>query len=182
MHCAGIAPDTGPASAYPVLMTAPAIQPFILQPGETVDHLPLHVLGEIIHMKVTGAQTAGRYSIAEEIAPPGGGPPLHVHRNEDEWFYILEGAFTFQVGEQLLNVTPGTALFGPRGVPHTFANTGTTPGRMIIVFEPAGFEHFFAKMADACRNGMPAPSVIEPIFEEFGMRVLGPPIRQRQSA
>ena len=149
---------------------------FILGSGESRRGKPLSLLGETIHVKISAADTGGRFSIIEETSPPGGGPPVHVHSREDEWFYVLEGSFVFEVDGKRITVPQGGSVFGPRGVPHTFCNAGTAPGRLLGMMQPGGFERFFEKMDQACQNGIPPMETIMPIFEEFGMTVVGPPL------
>jgi mannose-6-phosphate isomerase-like protein (cupin superfamily) len=66
-----------------------------------------------------------------------GGPPLHVHHAQDEWFFVREGEFDIRVGDETHHLRPGDSLLAPRGVPHAFANS-TETGRMLVTFLPAG--------------------------------------------
>ena len=135
--------------------------------GET-----LHVLGETIHFKVTGETTSGAFTIAEEITPPGGGPPVHVHTREDEAFYILEGECTFTVADETMVARQGDFVFAPRNVPHTFKNTGAGPSRMLITITPAGFEEFFRRIDAAFGQGPPDPERLGQMAGEFGLSFL----------
>ncbi len=156
---------------------------FIVDAGETRTGEPLFLLGEKISIKMTGSDTNGKYTIFETTTPVNGGPPLHMHHREDEWFYVLEGEFLFQVGDRQIRAATGAALFAPHDVPHTFLNVGTTPGRTLVVAEPAGLEMFFAQMAAACVDGLPDPAAILPVFEKYGLELLGPPLTaQAQTA
>lgn len=100
--------------------------------------------------KVTGAETAGRLFLMEhQQMKPGGGPNLHLHLNQEEWFCVLEGEVAFQVGEQRLHLHAGESVLAPRRVPHTFSAVGPTPGRMLIGFCPAGkMEQYFIDKED----------------------------------
>lgn len=81
------------------------------------------------------------------------GPPLHLHRAQEEYFYVLEGRSLFQVGEQKVELKPRESVLGPRGVPHTFVPVGETPAWMLIGFTPAGqMEEFFR---DQEKSGAP---------------------------
>jgi mannose-6-phosphate isomerase-like protein (cupin superfamily) len=112
-------------------------------------------------VKVSGADTAGQLVVFESTTSSGNGPGLHKHANQDEWWYVLEGEFVFQVGDQKFRATAGTSVFGPRAVPHSFLSVGTISGKMIITFQPAGrMEAFFEEFAkvttarpDALVNG-----------------------------
>ena len=76
------------------------------------------------------------------------GPPPHIHHREDESFFVLEGEFEFVVGGQARRAKPGDFLTGPKGVPHFFRNVGQTPGRLLIICRPAGFENFAREFAE----------------------------------
>jgi mannose-6-phosphate isomerase-like protein (cupin superfamily) len=89
------------------------------------------------------AETGGLLFALNVTEPPGGGPPLHVHRNEDEYFAVLEGEGTFYVDGRVRTVGTGGAVFGPRGVPHTFKNCSDRPLRMLVVCTPGEIERFF---------------------------------------
>jgi quercetin dioxygenase-like cupin family protein len=79
----------------------------------------------------------------EALVPPGGGPPPHIHRNENETFYILDGHCTVRLGEERVVAGPGDFVNVPRGVVHGFRNESAEPVRMILTFTPAGIEKFF---------------------------------------
>src|SRR5215470_16888981 len=86
-------------------------------------------------------------SLIEWMAPPViPGPPLHIHRVTDEGFYVLEGVFGFQAGEQTIHGPSGTYLFVPSGLVHTFWNHGPTPAKLLILISPPGFEQYFAEL------------------------------------
>ena len=104
--------------------------------------------GDLYRFLVTGAESGGAYFAMEAYVPPGGGPPPHIHRNEDETFYIVEGEIEFLLGEELVNGGVGDFVNVPRGVVHRFHNAGTTDARMILTFTPAGIEHFFEETLD----------------------------------
>jgi quercetin dioxygenase-like cupin family protein len=99
--------------------------------------------GDAYRFLVTGAQTGGAYFAMEAIVPPGGGPPLHIHRNEDETFYVLEGECDFNLDGERLTAGPGDFVNIPRGRVHNFHNAGATTTRLILTFTPANIEHFF---------------------------------------
>jgi mannose-6-phosphate isomerase-like protein (cupin superfamily) len=104
-----------------------------------------HSLGfSSILFKVPTSETAGGLFVMEHTHLLPGGPPLHLHLNQEEWFYVMEGEVVFQVGEQRVHLHAGDSVLAPRRVPHTFSSVGTTPGRMIIAFCPAGkMEQYF---------------------------------------
>ena len=113
-----------------------ASRTFAHEPGEGE---ALWWFGVLATIKATAEQTDGRYALVEILAPDGYGSVLHVHHQEDEGFYILEGEMTFYVGEQTIKAHPGSFLFGPKDVPHAFT-VDSGPARLLFVFSPAGLE------------------------------------------
>ena len=85
------------------------------------------LLGMLEIVKISGADTNGEYGLLEVTVRAGEGSPWHVHPDEDEWFYVLDGEFTVYVGDERLSLPAGSFAFGPKGVPHTFI--GETDGR-----------------------------------------------------
>jgi quercetin dioxygenase-like cupin family protein len=134
--------------------------------GETVRN----PVGGIVTFKVTGEETAGALTLFESVIAPGDGPPLHVHSNEDEVLYVLEGDVRFQLGDDVHDAPPGSSMYVPRGVPHCFQNAGTTPARLLIVFTPSGMERFFGLTGGD-------PDAFRAAAEQVGMEVVGPPLR-----
>ena len=126
--------------------------------------------------------TDGRVAVIEHLAPQGAGSPLHVHRREDEWFYVTEGELTFWVGGQLIQAPAGSFVYGPRDIPHTFEVT-SDQARFLLVTEPAGFEDFMRAMGQpAAALTVPPPAAppadIAPLIAAaagYGIEILGPP-------
>lgn len=135
--------------------------------------------GGAAQLKATAEQTAGQLSIVEVLEPEGGGPP-HVHHREDEGFWILEGRFRFEVGEERFEAAPGDFVWGPREIPHRF-DCLEGPGRMLYLFTPGGFEHFVYETsdpADAFRippegQGIPDPARLGPALARADAELLG---------
>src|SRR6476646_2317097 len=99
------------------------------------------LLGMLEIVKVSGAETGGAFGLIDVTVRAGEGSPWHVHPDEDEWFYVLEGEFPVYVGDERLSLTPGSFAFGLRGVPHTFI--GDTEGaRDLGGFTPCLFVGF----------------------------------------
>lgn len=99
--------------------------------------------GDVYTFLVTGEESGGAYFAMEAVVGPGGGPPPHIHRREDETFYVLEGTCTFLLGDRRVTGRPGDFVNVPRGMVHCFRNDGDAPMRLILTFTPAGMEHFF---------------------------------------
>lgn len=97
---------------------------------------------------IDGEMTGGRFSLVEHPLPPRAlGAPLHTHRNEDEYSYVLEGRFGMRLGDDVFEAGPGDLVFKARSVAHTFWNAGDEPGRLLELISPAGFERYFREMA-----------------------------------
>ena len=138
----------------------------------TSDRTELDFLGCRAQVLVDGAETDGRFSLVDMIeVPPGHMPPLHVHRDHEEGFRILEGEVTlFLPGEQRL-LTAGDFVLAPRGVPHSY-RVGDRPARWLVVTSPAGFERFVAEVAAL---GAPDPTRLTAIAAQYGVDILGAP-------
>jgi quercetin 2,3-dioxygenase len=125
-------------------------------------------------VKVSATDTEGRFALFEYVGRTRGGPPLHLHMTQDEIFYIREGDYLFQVGEQRHRLGAGDTIFLPRAVPHTFAQL-SAEGRMVFMFTPAGdMEAFFRDQGKL--TGPPSPEVAAGLFAERGMTIVGPPL------
>ena len=130
-----------------------------------------------IDCKVSAADTQGAFSVFWSETVARGGPFLHLHHDQDEWFSVQEGRFVFRVGEEEFALGPGDSVLAPRGVPHTWANVGEGSGRMLIVFEPAGLmEAFFREVARFTPEARPSAEQVQRLFRSHGMETLGPPI------
>jgi mannose-6-phosphate isomerase-like protein (cupin superfamily) len=93
--------------------------------------------------KVLTADSGGNLFVIEHRHMVPGGPPLHLHLYQDEWFYVMEGEVVFQVGDTRVQLKPGESVLGPRRVPHAFSSVAPE-SRMLIAFTPAGMmEKFF---------------------------------------
>jgi quercetin dioxygenase-like cupin family protein len=127
------------------------------------------VLGSLSTFKVLAAETGGAYALLEQQVPPGGGPPLHVHRHETEIFYILEGEFEVIVGDQVVSAPAGTTATCPRDIPHKFRNVGATPGRLLLTIIPGRFGDYFLDVDGVPNSGHEA---IEQLAARYGVEIL----------
>jgi quercetin dioxygenase-like cupin family protein len=119
----------------------------------------------LAEIKVTAEQTGGLLSVVEITEPPGAAAPLHVHQDEDESFWILEGDVTFEVGETTTEATAGDFAFGPRGIPHRYT-VGDTGCRMLFIVTPGGFEDLIRDMSVPARaRTLPPASDEEPDWD-----------------
>ena len=134
--------------------------------------------GDTFYCKVSGKDTGGDMYVFESTRTKEGGPILHTHYDQDEWWYILEGNFLVRVGDKTYEAKRGEFIFGPRGVPHTFAKLGPGLARVIIGFQPAGkMEEYFIKISEGIAKNM-TESERDELRKAHGFERVGPPIGQ----
>ena len=110
--------------------------------------IPNPIGGRMV-VKVRDEDTGGAYSIHDNTIPPGSpGPRPHIHRHHEEAFYVLEGELTVRVGPRTIKASAGSFVVVPRGVVHQPSNPGTQPTRFLLIFSPAGMDHFFEEAAE----------------------------------
>ena len=150
---------------------------------ERGDGKSVHVMGDEVTIKISSRDTSGAFAVFESRTRPYHGPPLHLHRNQDEWWYILEGEYKFEVDGQEINARTGATVFAPRGSRHTFQNIGTTPGRMVTTVVPGGLDIFFEELEIAVPQGTnPDPAEMVPLFKKHDLELHGPPLLARSVA
>jgi mannose-6-phosphate isomerase-like protein (cupin superfamily) len=127
-----------------------------------------------LDFKVLSNETGGAVFIMENRNMIRGGPPRHIHFEQEEWFYFVEGSdeILMEVGDRKLRLRPGDSVLAPRNVPHVWAYLGEMPGRMLFAFTPASkIESFFEEAS------RPDAKVNDPSrFERHGMKLVGPPL------
>ena len=125
-----------------------------------------------IHFKVSSQDGSG-ILVLENTFTDKGGPARHLHYDQDEWFYVIDGEFRFEVGQEKFDLKAGDSLLAPRKVPHAWAYIGDSQGRILITFMPAGkMEAFFREVAKS--NSMPPGNPA--LWRAYGMELLGPPL------
>jgi quercetin dioxygenase-like cupin family protein len=145
----------------------------ILGPGEGKT---INVPGIPITFKATKSDTGGAYTLTEETVI-GAGPPQHIHKVEDEAFYVLEGEVGIKIGEQIVRGVPGSFVLVPRGTVHTYWNVGTTPAKVLSIISPAGFEEFFAEAVGD--EDIDEETFVEramAVAEKYNFEITGPPL------
>ncbi|MEW6144256.1 MAG: cupin domain-containing protein [Thermodesulfobacteriota bacterium] len=139
------------------------------------------VAGSVYKYLATGEDTGGAYSLFEALVPPKDpGPPPHIHRNEDEAFYVLKGRFTIFSGDEEFRAEPGDFISLPRGISHSFRSDSDEAGRLLVIVSPSGFEKFFDAVGEPVTDDTkfpPPPSEehIRKIIEEapkFGIQLI----------
>jgi quercetin dioxygenase-like cupin family protein len=133
-------------------------------------------------IKADGEATGGHCAVIEVLSPQGNGPPLHVHRNEDEWFYVLEGEMVFWVDGRTVTCGPGSFAFAPRNLAHTYTVTSPTV-RYVVVAQPAGFDQFVRALSVPAKTRtlppatveQPTPDCMTDMAAKHKIEILGPP-------
>jgi len=144
------------------------------------DGRQVHVLGSDLTIRISSRDTNGAFAVFEGRTPPLEGPPLHIHRDHDEWWYIVEGEYRFEVDGDEIYASAGATVFAPRGSRHTFQNVGSEAGWTIGTVVPGGLDLFFEDLEKAVpRGAVPDPAKLLPILEKHGQELLGPPLRAR---
>ena len=138
----------------------------------------LPIMGGRFDLKVSAKDTGGDLCIYDTVRSTKGGPPLHRHYSQDEWFYIIRGEFLVQVGDDRIKLVPGDSAFAPRRIPHAFAMTSDGEGQMLVLFQPAGsMEAFFREMSRMGKEVSGSQQLPKSVWEDHGMELLGPPLK-----
>jgi mannose-6-phosphate isomerase-like protein (cupin superfamily) len=161
-------------------MTSGDRRPFMLQAGQGES---VWSLGGRFTVKVSDRDSGGRFALVEALATRSTEPPLHIHHNEDEAWYVLDGRMTFFVGDDILEAGAGAFVFAPSGIPHTFT-VDVEPSTVLVFASPAGFERFAIELGEPASSDsppavltVPPPDVLAPVAERFGIEIVGPPPR-----
>lgn len=131
-------------------------------------------------VKAAREQTGGAFGLCEQWAPAGSTTPYHLHRNEDESFYVLEGKVTFVTEDRRIEGRPGSFVFLPRGVPHGLRVGGTSSARYLVLTTPGGFEDFVVEMGEPAVQRVLPPAVppdmakLMALAAKYGIEILGP--------
>lgn len=130
----------------------------------------------VLDNKISSKDTNGNLAVFEQNGfTPMGGPPLHIHPYQDEFFYIIEGEYLFQVGDDKFQMKSGDTIFLPRDVQHAFIQL-TENSKVIVSYMPAGKMEDFFKTTDSWTSP-PTFKEIEKVFEDHDMKVVGPPLK-----
>ena len=134
------------------------------------------ITSNTLDLKISGSDTDGDLLVFEQIGQtPKGGPPLHVHLSQDEWFFVLEGEYMFQLGEEKFQMKQGDTIFLPRNIQHAFVQL-TEKARVIVSYLPAGKMEAFFKITNTWAVP-PSQEEIKRVIEDHDMLVTGPPLK-----
>ena len=135
-----------------------------------------------VTVKAGPDETSNAFAQIETDDPRGGGPPRHVHHNEDETFYILEGEVTALVGDERIDLVAGDYLFAPRGIAHSYV-VRSERARMLVTLSPSGVEQLFVSLGVPVTGAEPPTDAVMPpmpelvrLFAGHGVEILGPPL------
>lgn len=134
--------------------------------------------GKLI-FKLGSGEDSSTFEFAEGYTNPNGGPPVHVHMDMDEAFYVLSGSYRFKVGNQVQEAGPGWFVFIPHGVPHAFVNSGTTIATHVEIHSHPGLEKYFKEISEAVKKMPPGPpdqKILNAISDRYKVRIVGPPL------
>ena len=124
-------------------------------------------------VKADGKSTFGRLALSVVAIPVDfSGAPAHRHSNADEAFFILDGQFTFTLGDETADVGPGAFIFVPRGMAHSFVRRGAGSGQMIEMFLPADPEGYFVELAALVAGGQVSREKIETLQAKYGIEAI----------
>ncbi|SDF55469.1 Cupin domain-containing protein [Dyadobacter soli] len=147
----------------------------LVRAGEDRSGKPFKWLDATFTVKVSGKDTNGRCVIFDTLRPEKVGPPLHLHTDCDEWFFVMEGEFKFQVNQEITTLKAGDSLMVLQDTPHAFVKTSEGMARLIVMHQPAGqMEEYFRtviQQADQTIEGR------RTLAEKHGMRIVGPPLK-----
>jgi mannose-6-phosphate isomerase-like protein (cupin superfamily) len=137
----------------------------------------LLIMGGQFECKVSGKDTDGDLCIYDTLRQEKGGPALHLHHNQDEWFYIIKGEFIAKIGEELFHLKAGDSAFAPRKIAHAFAKISDEEGQMLILFQPAGsMEDYFQQVSKLGGSIQDQAHGSKDLMKTHGMEVVGPPL------
>jgi mannose-6-phosphate isomerase-like protein (cupin superfamily) len=125
---------------------------------------------DITEILATREQTGGALGLFRQTIAPNSGPPLHIHRANDEFFYVVSGEFKFKLGDRIVSAPARSVVFVPRGTAHTFKNVGTKPGVLLVGATPGGLEKMFAE-----RQRVDTETERK-LMKMHSMEVVGPPL------
>ena len=143
---------------------------FVLGPGDgrSID------LGSFrMSVKASPEDTSGAFTLLEADEPADFGPPLHIHRDAAEAFYVLEGEYLLFIEGREYPCPAGSFIFIPAGIEHGF-RVGSKPSRKLVLFTPAAMVGYFDDLSAAVQSGRMEPDVLSEIALKYGMEVRGP--------
>lgn len=145
-------------------------EPFVLQPGagRSID-----LSGFLMTVKATSDDTDGSFTLLEATEPADFGPPMHIHRDAAEAFYVLEGEYIIFIDDDETRCPAGSFVYIPAGAVHGF-RVGSVASKKLNLYVPAAMVGYFDELAAAVASGTADEETLGAIAERYGMEVLGP--------
>lgn len=143
---------------------------FVLRPGEgrSID------LGNFrMTIKAGARETDSAFTLLEAEEPPEFGPPLHIHHDAAETFYVLDGEYIIFLDGKEFSCPKGSLIFIPAGIPHGF-RVGKVASRKLNLYAPAAMAGYFDDLSEAIRNGSAEDELLGEIAHRHSMEVIGP--------
>ncbi len=157
---------------------ATALLSFENTPSDSRSNRSLWYMGGFMTIHADSQDTNGQFALIEVKGVPGGEPPLHIHKHEDELFYLMEGKLKIYRGEEELILQAGESGFLPRNVPHTF-KVMSSHMRALIYISPGGFEGYFREMGEPAvgptspkLKALPTLAEITSVAKRYGITFL----------
>jgi quercetin dioxygenase-like cupin family protein len=135
------------------------------------DAVPLNVFGTLVTLLGGANETAGAFSLAKVVCPPGAGAPPHTHV-ETEHFHVLRGRLTVHLGNEPVELLPGDTIHIPSGAPHAFSGNSGEETEFFSVASPAGHENFFLDADELSRSGRFNPATAAVLSQKHGITLL----------
>jgi quercetin dioxygenase-like cupin family protein len=143
---------------------------FVLQPGEGRS---IDLGGFLMTVKATAESTANAFTLLEATEPPHFGPPMHIHRDAAEAFYVLEGEYLIFIDDEEIRCPAGSFIYIPAGAVHGF-RVGGVPSKKLNLYVPQAMVGYFDDLAAAVASGDAGDDTLAAIAERYGMEVVGP--------
>lgn len=151
---------------------------FVVKSGKERNNKPMSLFeGDTFYTKVSGKDSDGDVFVFESIRVKEGGPNYHLHYEQDEWWYILEGDFLFKIGSEEFTAKKVDSVFGPRMVPHAFSKVGEGEAKLLMFFQPAGkMEQLFRLISEGKFRDLTQEERAK-VTHEHGIKQVGPPLK-----
>lgn len=136
--------------------------------------------GEMVTIHAGGEETGGQFDFMVTTVEPGPGVvPLHIHHENDETFYVLDGTLEARVGDETMRLEAGAFVMMPRGVPHTWRNASDEPSQFVCMYTPGNHFGVLQELAQLdVDEDDPDPDKFAPILDAYDIEMVGPPMGQ----
>lgn len=130
---------------------------------------------EQMRFMISAAETVAQSDFVECVVGYLGGPPLHIHPEQEEIHYVLQGRLSYQIGEARMELKSGDCIYIPKGTPHSWINLKQEPARILGILTPGGSEGFFKALVPSITGQLNAEAQVS-LAQEYGTEIVGPPL------